>query len=58
MAKARRGSKRNVGKAALVLGAAGVSLAVTGGRISNRTDNERTVAGQRTANFSGRGGNL
>jgi hypothetical protein len=31
MAKARRGSKRNVGKAALVLGAAGVSLAVTGG---------------------------
>jgi hypothetical protein len=31
MAKARRGPKRNVGKAALVLGAAGVSLAVTGG---------------------------
>ena len=31
MAKAKRGSKRNIGKAALALGAAGVSFAMTGG---------------------------
>ena len=31
MAKPKRGSKRSIGKAALALGAAGVSFAMTGG---------------------------
>ena len=31
MAKPKRGSKRNIGRAALALGAAGVSFAMTGG---------------------------